>query len=454
MFHENNEMNSKQQKELEYIQQVEETQPIKEEYQLNAQDINLINEITKNFISYHNLIVYGGYALNALLPSNDQFYGQDEFHDYDVLSPYAKQHARELADTYYRYGFRYTEVRPAVHDGTYKVFINWVHVADVTDVSKTFFKEMLKLSKQERLTHKYLKDTSPPLNIAPVTLLKQFIVAELARPQSSLYRWKKIYNRLLKIFKYYSSPARSPGSKSSDPHPTAKYSSKALTEQSIYEQSVHLQEMYSCILDFVKLNQLPIVGNLGVGIYLGKNIKTLTKFILECCRIDDTLSIFEILSNNPQDTMEMVHKHLSAIMPSGYKLSRKTRKFYNEILPKRHQLSVHFNNRHMNLLTVIDSRDHCYAVINKNGYCLGTPYTLLNFLYAYWLLYHIYESDAATTNIKTLIKAMEVYIHKQSTLKERFVTDCYGKEKALINVKKEHFLDKARDYIYKPALVS
>ena len=419
---------------------------------ISEQEKSLIKNIAKEFISENQLLVYGGYALNALLPEKDKFYKDEDFNDFDLLSPSAEVHARALADIMYNKGYIYTEVKGAVHENTYKVFVNFTHVADITNVSEEFYFEMLKLSQSERTKHKYLKATTPLINIAPIGLLKHYLIAELAKPESSFFRWQKVVNRLTLLNKYYTVPnSLTKSSKAA----LSKYSGQYLAKKSTYTSGFKdILTIFDKVLEVIKVHQYPLIGSLAVGMYLGTNIKNNSgkEFLFECCRLDEFFSVFEILSTNPEQTIHILKSHLKGVIPENYNLVVEERYYSREIISKRYRIYIAETNdstKKISLLTIIDANEHCYAVVEKSGYVLGTPYTILNFLYAYWLIYKVYESESVSNRIKLLFEAMELYVTSSSPLTERFVTSCYGNSKSQMNVFKENFFNQR--YSYKPA---
>jgi hypothetical protein len=61
--------------------------------------------IVKKFIAQNNLIVYGGAALNAHMPKSSKIYNYEEqVPDFDMYSPNAVQHTKDLTDTLYKQG--------------------------------------------------------------------------------------------------------------------------------------------------------------------------------------------------------------------------------------------------------------------------------------------------------------------------------------------------------------
>ena len=104
---------------------------------VNSREIQQIITIVEDFLKKKSLICYGGTAINNILPIDDQFYNKEiEVPDYDFFSMNALNDAKELADIYYKSGFTDVEAKSGQHAGTYKVFVNFMPVADITFLPK------------------------------------------------------------------------------------------------------------------------------------------------------------------------------------------------------------------------------------------------------------------------------------------------------------------------------
>jgi hypothetical protein len=100
---------------------------------VNSPEVKKIITIVERFLQRKKLICYGGTAINNILPVQDQFYDKTvEIPDYDFFSPNALDDAKELADIYAKEGYEDVEAKAGVHHGTFKVFINFIPVADIT----------------------------------------------------------------------------------------------------------------------------------------------------------------------------------------------------------------------------------------------------------------------------------------------------------------------------------
>ena len=143
-------------------------------------------QIIKQFINENGLVCYGGIAINAILPKDKQFYDESiDIPDYDFFSPNALEHAKQLAKIFAFNHYENVEAKSAVSIGTYKVFVNFIPVADITQLDEEVF---LKIQKNATLINN--------IYYAPTTYLRMSLYQELSRPYGDISRWEKIYNRL------------------------------------------------------------------------------------------------------------------------------------------------------------------------------------------------------------------------------------------------------------------
>ena len=102
--------------------------------------------VLEKFLRDKKLVCYGGTAINNILPESEQFYNRNlEIPDYDFFSSNAINDAKELADIYFRQGFSDVEAKAGVHYGTYKVFVNFFQIADITQLDSKLFSSLKKM---------------------------------------------------------------------------------------------------------------------------------------------------------------------------------------------------------------------------------------------------------------------------------------------------------------------
>ena len=150
--------------------------------------------IVKQFMIDKKLKLYGGYAINVALPKESRFYSEHEIPDYDAFSTTPYKHATELAEILYKAGYKYTEIKKAMHEGTFKVFANMWPVADISYKSPLLFDSIE--------THKPFGEQ---LEIVTPDFLKISLYQELSSPLIDPARWEKIGWRLHLLQSYHKS---------------------------------------------------------------------------------------------------------------------------------------------------------------------------------------------------------------------------------------------------------
>jgi hypothetical protein len=130
-------------------------------------------------------------AINNIIPENsERFYDEIDIPDYDCFTPNAIKDAINLSHLL-RINYENVEVKSAMFKGTYKIFVNFIPIVDLTQVEKDLFKKI----KQSSLKIHNIYYASP-------NYLRMNIHLELSRPLGDVSRWSKIYQRLDLLNKY------------------------------------------------------------------------------------------------------------------------------------------------------------------------------------------------------------------------------------------------------------
>lgn len=160
-----------------------------------AHNIELIQalDIVKEYISKKKLICYGGTAMNALLPKKDKFYDPEyDLPDYDFFTYDVKTAVKELVHTLKMAGFKNIHEKMGIHEGTKKILVNYVAIADITEIHKDNFKILYENSKNVGGIYYANQD-----------VLRMMMFLELSRPRGEVERWKKVFERLQLLNKYF-----------------------------------------------------------------------------------------------------------------------------------------------------------------------------------------------------------------------------------------------------------
>jgi hypothetical protein len=155
--------------------------------------IRKILKTVHEFIQNNRVMCYGGTAINNLLPKTDRFYDPNyDIPDYDFYSEQPQVHAMKLADIFHSLGFENIEVKPGAHLMTFKLFVDFTGVADITYLDPAIFKRLW----NENLVKDGIHYVSP-------NFLRMSMYLELSRPRGDVSRWGKVYDRLVLLNKHY-----------------------------------------------------------------------------------------------------------------------------------------------------------------------------------------------------------------------------------------------------------
>jgi len=161
--------------------------------------VQQIIAVVEKFLRDKGRICYGGTAINNILPPEEQFYEKEvEFPDYDFFSPDPVDDAKNLADIYVAQGLKHVEAKAGVHAGTFKVFVEFLPVADITFLPPELYGALGK----DAITVKGIR-------YAPPNYLRMAMYLELSRPRGDVGRWEKVTKRLALLNRSY--PLRGAG---------------------------------------------------------------------------------------------------------------------------------------------------------------------------------------------------------------------------------------------------
>lgn len=143
-------------------------------------------EIVESFLRRKKRICYGGTAMNAQLPEGKKFYSEKDLPDYDFFTPNMESDVEELVDDLKRAGFEDVLHRVGMHEGTKKILVNYIAVADVSEMEQDIYDIVFKRS----VVIKGIRYTDPDI-------LRMMMYLEISHPKGEVTRWTKVYERLL-----------------------------------------------------------------------------------------------------------------------------------------------------------------------------------------------------------------------------------------------------------------
>ena len=370
---------------------------------VNSEDIKKIIKIVEDFIKKKSLICYGGTAINNILPSDDQFYNKEaEIPDYDFFTTNALEDAKELANIYYQNGFSDVEAKSGVHKGTYKVFVNYIPVADITDLAKPIFNSMKKDAIRVN-----------GILYAPPNFLRMGMFLELSRPAGDISRWEKVLKRLTLLNKNY---------------PLTSINCNTIEYQREMENKEKEDEIYENVRNTFINQGVVFFGGYAVSLYSQYMPK---KQRLKLSKVAD----FDVLSNDPETTSEILKERLKDIGVKNTKVIK--RDPIGEIVPMHYEIKIG-NDTIAFIYKPIAC--HSYNVLNIKGQKIkvATIDTMLSFYLAFLYADKPYYNEFLERILcisKFLFEVQQKNRLKQKGLLRRFSITCYGHQETLEEVR-------------------
>jgi hypothetical protein len=356
---------------------------------VNSEEVQKIIKIVENYIKKKNLICYGGTAINNILPKEDQFYDKDvEIQDYD----------------YFKEGFTDVEAKSGQHHGTFKVYVNYMPIADLTNIPKEIF-------------YALKKDSLRVAGIlyAPPNFLRMSMYLELSRPAGDTSRWEKVLKRLTILNKHY---------------PLASVNCHNIDFQREMEDTTYEDEIYETVQSTLVNQSVVFFGGYALSLYseyMPRKIHTKLKKIAD----------FDVLSNDPEITAEIIKERLKDVNIKNVSILK--RQAVGEIVPEHYEIKVG-NDSIAFIYKPIGC--HSYNVIKHNGQSvkIATIDTMLSFSLAFLYTnrpYFTEFSDRILCMSKFLFEVQQKNRLEQKGVLKRFSIICYGHQDSIEELRAE-----------------
>jgi hypothetical protein len=377
---------------------------------VNSEDVQKIIKIVEDFIKKKNLICYGGTAINNILPVEDQFYNKDaEVPDYDFFSPHALDHAKELANVYYKLGFTDVEAKSGQHHGTFKVYVNYIPVADITQIPKEIYKAL----KSESIR-------VAGILYAPPNFLRMSMYLELSRPVGDTSRWEKVLKRLSLLNKNY---------------PLTSINCNHVEFQREMEDKDKEDIIYNTVKNAFINQGVVFFGGFAISLYSKYMPPHLQKKL-------EHIADFDVLSNEPETTAEIVKERLKDKNITNVKIIKKNH--VGEIVPEHYEIKVGTDTIAF-IYKPIACHSYNITEINGQKVKIATIDTMLSFYLAFLYSDRPYYNeflDRILCMSKFLFDVQQKNRLQQKGLLKRFSITCYGHQETV----EEMRADKSTKY--------
>lgn len=364
----------------------------------NSPEIQEIITIVESFLRKKKLICYGGTAINNILPTEDQFYDKSvEIPDYDFFSNNALNDAKELADIYAKKGFDEVEAKSGVHKGTFKVFVNYIPVADITQLDIELYRNI----KRDAISVAGILYTPP-------NYLRMSMYLELSRPDGDVSRWEKVLKRLTLLNKNY---------------PLQGYKcNEQKFQRSMGDHETEVHDIYNVVKTSFINQGVVFFGGFANTLYSKYMPRKLKKQL-------QNIPDFDVLSENPHTCVTIVKERL---MDAGVKRIKIIKHpGLGEVIAPHYEVKVGSET----IAFVYEPLAcHSYNVIHlkRNAIKIATIDTMLSFYLAF--LYSdrpYYDDDRILCMAQFLFKVQQKNRLQQKGVLRRFSINCYGKQETL-----------------------
>lgn len=366
---------------------------------VNSDDIKNIIIIVEDFIKKKNLICYGGTAINNILPTEDQFYNKElEVPDYDFFTTNALDDAKELADIYYKKGFTDVEAKAGQHHGTFKVFVNYIPVADITFLPKQIYNAL----KKDAIRVGGILYTPP-------NYLRMSMYLELSRPAGDTSRWEKVMKRLALLNKHY---------------PITDINCNDVEFQRNMENKTQEDEIYNNVRNTLVNQGVVFFGGYAISLYSQYMPKNLQHKL-------EKIADFDVLSNDPETTAQIVKERLKDINIKNSKIIK--RPPVGEVIPEHYEVKV---GKDTVVIIYKPIACHSYNILNIKGQKvkIATIDTMLSFYLAFLYSDRPYYNDFLDRILcmsKYLFDVQQKNRLEQKGLLRRFSITCYGHQESV-----------------------
>lgn len=338
------------------------------------------------------VLLYGGMAINEMLPKNLKIYTDDALPDIDIFSKNAEKVATKIVKYFKKNGYPVTSYGDALHEGTFKLYVHGLQIIDITDVSANTFKI---LSKNSVKSSTGIKIVNPQF----IRMSLHMILSQ----SNDAHRWPKVFERLLLFYKI---------------HPPKKCNFKKTLESPNISNTI-IQDFY----DYIKPTDFVIFGYNELKVFFeNKNIPYINQPSIQILVKDD---VYETAS----DIIDKLGDQKLRLSPV-YEA--------DDFIP-RHIFIYYGKNKIIALYTA----SVCTTYIKHNGFNYASIHTSIR-MYMLMLFSNYKHFNIDQNNIECLINLLSIiqykHIGSKNKLFKEFISECYGIHKGLVTLKREKLI--------------
>ena len=372
-------------------------------------------EETYSILRKKKVLLYGGVAINELLPPELQFYKTTALPDIDVLTTNGEKLAKTIVKYFHKKGFSNitTSHSEALHPGTYKVYVDSLQILDITDIPKHVYKRLD--TNSVLIKRLQLKAVDPQF-------LRMTLHLILAKGDATtVHRWGKVLERLTLFYKNF------PPKVCNTIYTSNK--SKDLNNTSKEVANIVPEDLTNKIYSILKDTDYILFGLHEVELLLEKHIKTNI--------LPSPIQILVKEQNLKDIAISFVNK--IAAHDDLYTSHLKISEVYKEDTLIPDHIFIYYKKQQ--LLSIFHA-NVCYGYNNYGDLKIASIHTII-FMYLCILLtpyrhFHNFNSLECLVNILALKQSK-----LRNTKKKLFqdvVSQCYGENIGLVTLRKNRLL--------------
>ena len=396
----------------ETVDEIETKQGMK---RVGSEHIKQIISIVEEFIRSEKLICYGGTAINNILPKEEHFYDKlVDLPDYDVFSKDALKKAKLLADTFYKAGYRSIQAKSGVHAGTFKVYVDFIPVADITYLDPKLFNILIKET-----------FVINGIRYCPPNYLRMEMYKEMSRPEADISRWEKVLTRLNilnRVFPITNSKCNSELFKND----FERKSTVDINDINKGHGELYYKKLYDTIKNSMIKQEVVFFGCYAMSIY--------SRYMDEKKSSNlRNVPDFDVLSENPEVCSETLK---DVLIKNGFKnITLKKKVGYGEIISSYYEVYVD-GEAVCFIYKTFACHNYNTIFIGKHSVKVASMDTMNNLFLA---MYYSKQSEHNQEKILCMTQylhelQMKNRLNKKGILK-RFSSDCYGHQDTIEEIK-------------------
>ena len=314
------------------------------------------------------------------------------------FSTNALHDAKELADIYYQSGFTDVEAKSGQHAGTYKVFVNFMPVADITFLPKGVYNAI----KKDALR-------VGGILYAPPNYLRMSMYLELSRPAGDTSRWEKVLKRLTLLNKHF---------------PVTDVNCNSVEFQREMENKTEEDHIYDNVRNTLINQGVVFFGGYAISLYSQYMPKNLRHKL-------ERYADFDVLATDPQTTAEIVKERLGDINVKNVKIIKHAN--IGDVIPEHYEIRVG-NDTIVFIYKPIACHSYNNLSIGGQSVKIATVDTMLSFYLAFVYADRPYYNlflDRILCMSKYLFDVQQKNRLEQKGLLRRFSITCYGHQESV-----------------------